>query len=166
MKEDARGPLWLKLLPFAVPRTWAAAEQARQIHDRMLEGDAIVLFAEGTTTDGQRIGPFKSSLFGSAEMVLGSHDVDTVDIQAVTICYTRCHGIPMGRLMRARSSWPGDIGLVPHGAYFIRQSAWDVEIRFGEPIQFAGQYKRRQLAQHCRDEMRKLYAASAHGKTV
>ena len=144
----------------------ATAEQAREIHDRMVEGDSMVLFAEGTTTDGQRIARLNSSLFGAAEMALRAPDIDAVDVQSVTICYTRCHGIPLGRLMRARSSWPGDIGLAPHGAYFIKQSAWDVEIRFGEPIRFTGQYRRRALADKCQQEMRRLYSASAHGKAV
>ncbi|MCK7472462.1 MAG: 1-acyl-sn-glycerol-3-phosphate acyltransferase [Rhodopseudomonas palustris] len=43
-------------------RTGAATEE---IGDRLLTGDAVVLFAEGTSSDGIRILPFRSALIGA-----------------------------------------------------------------------------------------------------
>ena len=44
--------------------------QADTIAARLLEGDAMVLFAEGTTGDGVRLRPFKSALFGAVHAAL------------------------------------------------------------------------------------------------
>jgi 1-acyl-sn-glycerol-3-phosphate acyltransferase len=46
------------------------ATQTSQVSERLLAGEAVVLFAEGTTSDGNRVLPFKSSLFGAASAAL------------------------------------------------------------------------------------------------
>ena len=40
--------------------------KASEIADRLAQGDNIVLFAEGTSSDGNRVLPFRSSLFSAA----------------------------------------------------------------------------------------------------
>lgn len=42
-----------------------AGNAANEIMDRLGKGDTIVLFAEGTSSDGNRVLPFKTSLFGA-----------------------------------------------------------------------------------------------------
>ena len=44
-----------------------AGQQARDIARTLAGGDVLVLFPEGTTSDGNRVLPFKSSLFGAAK---------------------------------------------------------------------------------------------------
>jgi 1-acyl-sn-glycerol-3-phosphate acyltransferase len=71
-----------------------------QIRDRLLEGDALVLFPEGTSNDGNRVLPFKSALMGAAESQIGtaaSGEPVYVPVQPVSISYVGVHGIPMGR---------------------------------------------------------------------
>src|SRR5690606_28875930 len=46
-------------------RRRASPEQAREIAERLSDGDPVVLFAEGTTGDGNSVLPFKSTLFGA-----------------------------------------------------------------------------------------------------
>ncbi|MFG3757146.1 lysophospholipid acyltransferase family protein, partial [Klebsiella pneumoniae] len=45
---------------------------AREMGDRLTGGDTVVLFAEGTSSDGNRILPFRSALIGSVHHALGS----------------------------------------------------------------------------------------------
>ena len=63
------------------------------IAKRLMDGDTMVLFAEGTTGDGVRILPFRSALIGAArDIVLGGADGDeaarSVWLQPVSIAYT------------------------------------------------------------------------------
>ena len=51
-------------------RRKATAEVNREVARRLVQGDAIVLFAEGTTGDGNRLLPFRSSLVGAARAAL------------------------------------------------------------------------------------------------
>jgi 1-acyl-sn-glycerol-3-phosphate acyltransferase len=48
-------------------RRQAAGETAGEITERLKTGDAIVLFAEGTSSDGNRVLPFKTSLFAAVK---------------------------------------------------------------------------------------------------
>src|SRR6185295_10784154 len=42
-----------------------------EILDRLRQGDALVLFPEGTSDDGNRVLPFRSALMGAAEAEVG-----------------------------------------------------------------------------------------------
>jgi tRNA-2-methylthio-N6-dimethylallyladenosine synthase len=74
-----------------------SGEQAGEIASGLAAGDAMVLFPEGTTADGNFILPFKSSLFGAAQMAIDEHTADKVFIQPVALAYTKVNGLPMGR---------------------------------------------------------------------
>lgn len=118
-------------------RRRTSGKQASEIARRLADGEAVVLFPEGTTGDGNYILPFKSTLFGAATMALQEGVVDKVYIQPLTIAYTRVQGLPMGRQHRHLASWIGDTELAPHAAALLREGAVDVELHFGEPIEFS-----------------------------
>ncbi len=141
-----------------------SGEQASMVAERLLAGDAMVLFAEGTTGDGNGVLDFKSSLFGAAQFVVRDKSAETVFIQPVSIAYTHCHGIKMGRLDRARTSWPGDVSLAPHASEFIKRSAWDVEVTFLEPIPFGENDRRRTVANAAQTRIESAYRASVFGR--
>src|SRR5690606_36985320 len=111
-----------------------SGEQASEIAARLAAGDAMVLFAEGTTGDGNLLLPFKSTLFGAANIAIAEGGTDKVFIQPVAIAYTRLHGLPMGRQHRVVAAWIGDMDLVPHIGRLLAEGAVDVEVHFGEPL--------------------------------
>jgi hypothetical protein len=95
-----------------VERTRPAQDRRADLRglQRLLAGEVVVLFAEGTTSDGNRVMPFKSSLFGAASAALPLCAPDgVVHIQPVAIAYTGIHGLPMGRYHRpvaaGRETW-------------------------------------------------------------
>lgn len=114
-----------------------SGKQAGEIAQRLADGEAVVLFAEGTTGDGNVVLPFKSTLFGAATKAISEGAVDKVYIQPLTIAYTRVHGLPMGRQHRPLAAWIGDMDLAPHAAALLKEGAVDVELHFGEPIEFS-----------------------------
>lgn len=137
-----------------------AALQADTIAARLLEGDVMVLFPEGTTGDGHRVLPFKSALFGSIHTAAKASGVGSVTVQPVAIAYTRLHGLPLGRLHQARAAWPGDVALTPHLISFLREGAYDVSVVFCPEIEFSGETARKTMARACYDTVRREFAAA------
>ncbi|MEP9372088.1 lysophospholipid acyltransferase family protein [Mesorhizobium sp. KR1-2] len=133
-----------------------SGEQANEIASRLASGDAMVLFAEGTTGDGNLLLPFKSTLFGAANLALAEGGADKVFIQPVAISYTRLHGLPMGRQHRAIAAWIGDQDLVPHIKDLLAEGAIDVEVHFGEPLEFSAGSSRKETARAVEEHVRAM----------
>jgi 1-acyl-sn-glycerol-3-phosphate acyltransferase len=108
-----------------------------QLRERLQEGDALVLFPEGTSNDGNRVLPFKSALMGATEAVIGtdtSGQVRHVPVQPVSIAYTGYYGMPMGRENRPLFAWYGDMDLIPHLWEAVTSGPIDVSIEFHPPM--------------------------------
>src|SRR5689334_18794389 len=114
--EVARWPFfgWLAKLQRSVfidRQVRSAAAQRDAIGERLAAGDALVLFPEGTSGDGNRVLPFKSALFAAAQQ---RQDDPPVIVQPVSIAYARLDGMPIGRSYRPFFAWYGAIELTPH----------------------------------------------------
>lgn len=133
-----------------------SGDQAGEIAARMRRGDAMVLFAEGSTGDGNLLLPFKSTLFGAAALAAQA-DGAPVIVQPVVIAYTRFHGMPMNRQHRTVASWTGDTSLVPHLFALMREGAVDVEVRFGEPLAYDARTNRKALAREVERRARDMF---------
>ena len=158
---------WLSTLQRTVfverERRHRSGDQASEIALRLKAGDAMVLFAEGTTGVGNLLLPFKSTLFGAATMAVGHGGADEVAIQPVSIAYTRRHGMPLGRAGRMALSWIGDQDLAPHITGLLREGAVDVEVRFGEPVVFSAQSNRKEAARLVEARVREMAQAALRG---
>ncbi len=140
-----------------------AGEQANEIADRLSEGDVIVLFAEGTTSDGNRILPFNSSLLGAAQRALVSSEKTQVAIQPIAIAYTSMHGVALGRFHRPEAAWPGDVALGGHLFNIVKQGALDVELHFGDPIPFDASSDRKIVTRQVEKQVRQMLNISLRG---
>jgi 1-acyl-sn-glycerol-3-phosphate acyltransferase len=147
-------------------RKHRSGQQANTIAERLAKGDAMVLFAEGTTSDGNRVLPFKSSLFGAAQLALRDTDSHRVLIQPVSIAYTKVHGLPLGRYMRPVASWPGSVTLLPSLYAMLREGALDVEVRIGEPIEFTPKSSRKAVACDMEAKVRVMMLTSLMGRPL
>jgi lyso-ornithine lipid O-acyltransferase len=144
-------------------RKHKAIDQAREIAERLHRGDILILFAEGTTSDGNRVLPFKSSLFGAARAALDVKNGDAVDhvlIQPVSIAYTRVQGLPMGRYHRKVVAWPGTMPFVKHFLGLLRAGAIDIEVSFGEPVMFDRTSDRKELSRRFERQIRSMTNAA------
>lgn len=83
-----------------------ARAQQTVFEDRLLAGHKLLFFPEGTSTDGRRIIPFKSTLFQAFFSPRLEHELY---IQPVTLVYRA----PKGRDARFYGWW-GDMELAPH----------------------------------------------------
>lgn len=121
--------------------------QARDsIRERLIAGDALVLFAEGTSSDGNRILPFKSALMGAAEARIGLDD-HPVPVQPVSVAYTGLYGMPMGRENRPFFAWYGDMDLVPHLWEALKAGPLDVVVEYHPVLDIVSAGGRKNLAE-------------------
>lgn len=137
-------------------RKRASPGQAREIANRLANGDPMVLFAEGTTSDGSRVLPFKSTLFGAARMALEALDTPHVLVQPVAIAYLRRDGLPLDRRERGVIAWIGDADFVSHLKMILRSGTIDVEVRFGTPIPFAVESDRKEVAKGAEAQVHRM----------
>jgi lyso-ornithine lipid O-acyltransferase len=136
-------------------RRTAVGAAAGEIVSRLAQGDAIVLFAEGTSSDGNRVLPFMTSLFAAAKPSAGEANAapDAV-VQTLSVVYTRLHGLPLGRADRPSVSWFGDMEMRSHAWELLKAGPLDVEIRIGDPVPLTSFADRKELARHSEAEVR------------
>jgi 1-acyl-sn-glycerol-3-phosphate acyltransferase len=112
-----------------------------QMQGRLEAGDDLVLFPEGTSSDGSRVLPFHSSFFAAA------YGEAAPLIQPVSVVYDRLAGLPVCRASRAVFAWYGDMSLAPH---FWRVAQWRgkrVTLLFHVPLDPADFPSRKALSQ-------------------
>ncbi|MFO1152616.1 MAG: lysophospholipid acyltransferase family protein [Rhodospirillales bacterium] len=121
-----------------------AKTQREELVRRLAAGEPLIMFPEGTSTDGSGVAPFKSSLFSLAE----HRDLrDRLFIQPVSIAYTRGRdGTPLIGPLRDRYAWFGDASLAPHLARVLGTPGGEVELRFLDPIRASSVANRKLLA--------------------
>ncbi|PDQ17298.1 1-acyl-sn-glycerol-3-phosphate acyltransferase [Mesorhizobium sanjuanii] len=141
-------------------RKRSSGDQASEIASRMAKGDAMVLFAEGSTGDGNMVLPFKSTLFGAASMAISEGAAEQVFIQPLAIVYTRLHGVPLGRRHRPIAAWIGDEDLMPHLKVLMAQGGLDVEVHFGDPVAFSKGSNRKETARLMESQVRDMMRAA------
>jgi len=136
-------------------RRSAVGDTAGEIIDRLKSGDTVVLFAEGTSSDGNRVLPFRTSLFAAAKppAKVASGVPDAV-VQTISIVYTQLHGVPLGRADRPLTGWYGDMELPPHAWSLLKAGPLDVRIVIGKPVPLDAFADRKELARHSEDEVR------------
>jgi lyso-ornithine lipid O-acyltransferase len=120
------------------------------IASRLKDGDVMVLFGEGTTNDGCKVYPFKSSLIGVAG------EVDGLNLQPVSIAYTKLNGMPAGRFERVHTAWYGDMDLLPSLRAVFMGGAIDVTISFGENEPFEANQNRKLMAKKLEETCRRM----------
>lgn len=131
-------------------------QQMNSISDYLAQKRNIILFAEGTTNDGNKILPFKSSLF--------SVTVPTEDyipaVQPVSICYYQHYGMPLERMKRAIVAWYGDMTMMGHLKDLLSFGPVKVLITFDEPVFYQHFKSRKAMASYIEDRVRLGYINS------
>jgi 1-acyl-sn-glycerol-3-phosphate acyltransferase len=135
------------------------------IRQRLLEGDALVIFPEGTSSDGNRVLPFRSALLSAAEIALDAgQNGAPVPVQPVSVAYTALHGIPMGRENRPLFAWYGDMELVSHLWEALKTGPIDVVVEFHPVLTLDRMRGRKELASACERAVRAGLIRALSGK--
>lgn len=123
-----------------------ADEQRDSIQGRLQAGDSLVLFPEGTSSDGNRTLPFKTALFAVASTRIGERPLT---VQPVSVTATHLDGIPLGYVWRQLYAWYGDMELPPHLWRMVRAGRLRIVVEFhtAQSLDTAG--TRKALADIC-----------------
>lgn len=144
-------------------RRQKTGEVNAEIAARMAEGDPVVLFGEGTSSDGNRTLPFRSALIGAVEDAVNGA-AGKVAVQPVSIAYVRLDGLPMGRVLRPHVAWYGDMGMASHLMAVLRRSAIDVVVSFGPVLTAEAGADRKATARWAESAVRSMTAAALTGR--
>ncbi len=125
----------------------AARRQRDLLRQRLGMGHTLLFFPEGTSTDGRRVLPFRSTLFAA---FFGDELPPGLGVQPVTLAYRA----PRGADPRFYGWW-GGMEFGPHLLKVLaapRQGA--VEITYHAPLMAADHANRKQFARRCEDIVR------------
>lgn len=150
-QEVAKWPLYgllakLQRTVFVDRRARFIAEQRDEMVGRLASGDDLILFPEGTSSDGNRVLPFKSALLSTAEIEV---EGKPITVQPVSIAYTHLDGIPLGRHMRPLYTWFGDMEMASHIWRVMGLGKLKVVVQFHPTMTIAETGSRKVLAARC-----------------
>ncbi len=127
-----------------------------QMAQAMTEGEPVVLFAEATTGDGNRLLRFRSSHFEAVrQAAVGARAADAV-VQPVFLDYSRIAGLTVGRRDRPLFAWYGDMTFFSHLRGFLSIGGIGCEVYFGAPIHVSPQTDRKTIARSTEMRVRDL----------
>ena len=106
----------------------ATRRERDAMRERLAAGDNLVLFPEGTTSDGSRVMPFRTAFFAIAD------GEDPPLIQPVSVVYDRLGGLPTGRACRPVFAWYGDMDLATHFWRFAQHRGLRVTVLLHPPL--------------------------------
>lgn len=115
------------------------ARDLRTMTDTLRSGHDVVIFPEGTSSDGSGVLPFKKSLLMSAVEARKS-------VMPIVFKYTEVDGERFNAQNASKICWYGDMTFGPHFAHILATKSLRAELHFLEPIPVTETTTRQQLA--------------------
>jgi len=111
----------------------STARERDEMRARLAGGDSLILFPEGTTSDGSHVLPFRSAFLSIAEVPV-TVDGRTPIVQPVSLVYDRLAGLPTGRASRTIFAWIGDQDLASHFCRLGAERGMRATVLFHTPL--------------------------------
>jgi lyso-ornithine lipid O-acyltransferase len=152
---------WLARLGRTVFVTRDRASVSREqnvLNTRLGAGDNIILFPEGTTSDGTRILPFAPAFLALANAPAQPW------VQPVTLVYDGLDGLPVRKRDRPEISWYGDMDMASHYVGIGRRHSLHATIILDAAIPSGSFAHRKALAAALHSRLAKNAAALRQGR--
>lgn len=127
-------------------RVSQTAANLSALREALAEGKTVSLFAEGTTSDGKRMLPFRSAYFRLAEEPIHGR---ALLIQPTTLIYTHINGLPLDTAQTPLVAWYGDMELASHALKLLIQRTVTVKIILHEAFAVEPQTSRKAISEQC-----------------
>lgn len=142
----------------------SAGRQRDSIVERLGDGGRLILFPEGTSSDGNRTLPFRSALFAVASTP--GADGRPLTVQPISLACTHLDGWPLGRNLRWLYSWYGDMDLLSHIWRVAGIGSLTITVTFHAPVTVAEFGSRKALASYCENVVADGVAAALSGRPM
>lgn len=140
----------LQQTAFVMRRKSSLLSESDSLEDFLKKKKNLILFPEGTSTEGSGVLPFKSSLFS----IFLNAAAQNIRLQPFTIKLATVSGMPAdNEEAREIYAWHinQDIALLPHLWRFAKGSGAAINLIFHKPLPAADFDDRKQLARHCHE---------------
>ena len=134
---------------FVSRRATSTGRERDDMRGRLDAGDNLILFPEGTSSDGSRVLPFRSAFFSIVEDRGVEEKGVTLPplIQPVSVVYDQLAGLPMGRASRPVFAWYGDMDLGSHFWQLAQHRGLRATVLLHAPVDPAAYPSRKALSQ-------------------
>ena len=132
----------------------------------MRAGARVVLFAEATTGDGNRLLRFRSSHFQAIRLAALGDNEGAAVIQPVFLDYSTIAGMPLARVHRPRIAWYGDMTFLPHFFQYARGGGVTCDVHCGQPIRVMPDMDRKTAARATEAAVRELAAKARAARSI
>ena len=158
-KQDVRkwpvlGPLAILADTVFISRQRDAVQKCiDDIYKRIAQDRSLILFPEGTSTDGTSVLPFKSSLF---ELFLNEKIKNNLTVQPFTITPLETNRVPViDQNNLDEYAWYGDMDLEPHMWQLAKSKGIKVLVTFHQPHNAADYNDRKTFSLDCFNAVKK-----------
>ena len=131
--------------------------QKNKISKSLSSREKVLIFPEGTTSDGNRVLDFKSSSFSALER-------KNFIIQPIVIVYSDLNGIPINRWLRPKIAWYGDMELKPHLSKFVSLKSINARLIYLEKVNAKNFSNRKDLNNFLENKIKKVYSSALSKK--
>tara|TARA_B100000886_G_scaffold319882_1_gene260930 strand:+ start:853 stop:1602 length:750 start_codon:yes stop_codon:yes gene_type:complete len=139
---------------------FSVKRQAELINSNICSGNNIILFPEGTSSDGKQVLPFKSSLFSVLELNNNKNCL----LQSISITYSKLDNLPIDTNFLPFLAWFGKMDFITHIWKFLGLGNSEVIVNFNKGKKFSVFKDRKEAAKLCFDLISKQ--ASDNKKSV
>lgn len=148
---------------FIERRPSRSGAQSDEMRRRLEAGESLILFPEATSSDGNRILPFRSPFFSVVEEPLEGR---AIPVQPISLVYTHANNLPISRRDRPFLTWYGDTELIPHLWQFLCRGPATGELKFYPPMTIDAYGSRKELASACERRIALGVSAALSGRAA
>jgi lyso-ornithine lipid O-acyltransferase len=134
-----------------------AGAQKNILREHLMAGKSLVLFPEGTSTEGLSVLPFKSSLFSAVEGL-------KVSVQPISITCTEMDSLPITRALRPYYAWYGDMTLMGHLWNVFKFGRYTLDVVYHPAVPADSFTDRKTLANYCQQQVARGIQQSISGR--
>jgi 1-acyl-sn-glycerol-3-phosphate acyltransferase len=117
-----------------------------KIREKLQQGFNVVLYPEGTSSDGSQVLPFKKTLMTAAAGT-------GVPILPVTVNFLKVNGEPMSHKWRDYVFWYGDMTFFPAMLRALSLRSVELELDFAEPVYCHSEEERKVVVERVYSEI-------------
>ncbi len=130
-------------------RIRSVEKQMKLIENSMMKGLNVILFPEGTSSDGSKVLKFKSSLF----KLIDSERLKDFNLQPISITYSKLDGLPLDKFFRPFLAWFGAMDLLSHAWKFLGLGVSEVNVKFHNSKKFTSFSDRKTACKFCYEKI-------------